>query len=46
LTAKPAAKPRKIHPLPLVPLSTRSKVPCESPNTITETSISSDPAIV
>src|SRR3954468_9648848 len=45
-TANAAAKPRKIQPDELVGESTRSNVPCERPSTMTETSISSEPAIV
>ena len=45
-TAKAAAKPRKIQLEPLVPESTRSNVPSDSPNAMIETSISSEPAIV
>jgi hypothetical protein len=46
LTAKAAAKPRNTHVLSLGGASTRSNVPCWRPKTITEASISSDPAIV
>src|SRR5689334_11610363 len=46
LTAKATRKPRKTHVLVLVPVETRSNEPSDSPNTITEASISSDPAIV
>jgi hypothetical protein len=46
LTANAAAKPRKIHVLPLWPISCMSKVPAESPSAITETSIRSEPASV
>src|SRR5207302_5865085 len=44
-TANAATKPRKIQSLELVPLSTRSNVPCESPRTMIATSISNEPAI-
>jgi hypothetical protein len=46
LTAKAAAKPRKIHVELLVPPSTRSNVPCWRPSTMIAASISSDPAMV
>jgi len=46
LTAKAAAKPRKIHTLWFGFESTRSKDPFANPNAITAPSISSDPAIV
>ena len=46
LTANAAAKPRKIQMLDDVPLESRSNVPCCSPKTMIEASISSDPAIV
>jgi hypothetical protein len=38
--------PRKSQSLELCQLAVRSKVPCESPSTITAASISSEPAIV
>ena len=41
-----ATKPRKIHVFPLVPVSTRSKLPWWMPRTITAASISSEPAMV
>ena len=46
LTAKAATNPRKIQVFPLVPVSTRSKLPWWIPRTITAASISSEPAIV
>src|SRR5215475_1782528 len=46
LTAKATRKPRKTHVLSLVPVVTRSNEPSERPNTITDASISSEPAIV
>src|SRR6266849_7236560 len=44
LIANAAAKPRKIQVLPLVPICVRSNVIFDSPYTITEASISSEPA--
>ena len=46
LTAKATRKPRKTQVLSLVPVVTRSNEPADSPKTITEASISSEPAIV
>ena len=46
LTANATAKPRKSQVLSLGGAVTRSNDPCWSPKTITEASISSEPAIV